>query len=631
MAELDPRQQIESYIQAGQWAEARAAIEAMWMERPAPATANFVAACAERLKDHVQLTVCRVAFLRSFTLEPVMPLLRAVAFVNGIRVETYAGPFNAYPQEILNPQSPLYEFAPDVAVLAVQTRDIAPELWSGFADMSAEQASSVIQRVVESFRSWFDAFRKNSAASLIVHTLESPSRPSQGILDGQLAVGQADCIQELNRELKRVIAGYTGIYLLDYDGLVARHGRERWRDELKWTSMRMPFAADSLLPMANEWLRFLYPLVARPCKVLVTDLDNTLWGGILGEDRIEGIELGIEHPGASYLALQRAILDLHRRGILLAIASKNDSEDALHAIENHPEMLLRPSHFSASFINWDDKAENLYKIARQLNVGLDSLCFLDDSDFERERVREALPEVRIIQLPKSPAGYANALRECLYFERLSISQEDRERGRIYAEQQQREQFANATGSLEDFYRSLRQEVEINPVTAATTARTAQLTQKTNQFNLTTRRYTEQEIVQMGSSADCGVYTVRAKDRFGDNGLVGVAIVRFSGAVAEIDTLLLSCRVIGRTVETAFLSFLAAQSRARGAARLEGWFTPTAKNQPAQSVYPSHQFQQVAAEAQGTKWSLDLAQADISCPEWIRLTAPTPSAREYACY
>jgi FkbH-like protein len=316
--------------------------------------------------------------------------------------------------------------------------------------------------------------------------------------------------------------------------------------------------------------------------------------------------------------------------VLLAIASKNDSADALNAIETHPDMLLRARHFSATRINWNDKADNLASIAEELNVGLDSLCFIDDSDFECARVREAFPQVRVIPLPKNPSDYAKTLRGALYFERLSLSDEDRERGRLYAEQQQRTQLSTAVTNIEDFYRSLEQEAEISPVTAATMARTAQLTQKTNQFNMTTRRYTEQQIAELAGREDRGVYTLRVKDRFGDNGLVGVAIIHYSGEVAEIDTLLLSCRVIGRTVETALLSFLAVECRDKGVQRLEGWFLPSAKNQPAQNVYASHQFQKVAAEDQGTKWSLDLTQTDIQCPEWIRVVAPTLTNREYAC-
>lgn len=626
----DSRQHLEQCIEAGKWAEARAALEALWSERPNSATASFVAAQAERLHQQQPMATARVAFLRSFTLEPVIPLLRAAAFAKEIRLETLVGEFNSYPQEMLDPASKLYQFMPDIVILAVQTRDIAPELWTGFADLTADQPGAVIQRVADSFRSWIAAFRTHSQASLIVHGLEQPAQPSHGILDSQRADGQADCIRKINLELQRIAAEHRGVYVLDYDALVARCGRERWGDELKWLSMRMPFAAESLLRMANEWLRFLYALIARPAKVLVTDLDNTLWGGVLGEDRVEAIALGMEHPGASYLALQRAMLDLYQRGVLLAIASKNDSADALHAIETHPEMLLRARHFSATAINWNDKAENLGIIAKQLNVGLDSLCFIDDSDFECARVREVHPQVRVIQLPKNPSDYAKTLRDSLYFERLSLSEEDRERGRLYAQQQQRHQLSSSATNIEDFYRSLDQEAEISPVTPATIARTAQLTQKTNQFNMTTRRYTEQQIADLAGREDADVYTLRVKDRFGDNGLVGVAILHHEGEVSEIDTLLLSCRVIGRTVETALLAFLAAECRGRGAQRLEGWFLPTAKNEPAQNVYASHQFQKVVTEDQRMKWSLDLTKTEIQSPEWIRVVAPTLTNREYAC-
>jgi FkbH-like protein len=412
---------------------------------------------------------------------------------------------------------------------------------------------------------------------------------------------------------------HKGIYVLDYDALVARHGRLRWHDERKWLTMRMPLAAENLMHLANEWLRFIHPLTGKVCKALVTDLDNTLWGGVLGEDGLGGIKLGSEYPGAAYQALQRAMLDLFQRGIILAVCSKNNVSDAMEALERHPGMLLRPQHFAAVHINWNDKVQNLYEIAAELNIGTDALAFIDDNPVERARVRVEAPEVTVIDLPNDPMGYAPALRDSPVFERLILSAEDRERGQYYAEQRLRLEFERSASSLEDFYRSLQQELEIAPATADTLTRVAQLTQKTNQFNLTTRRYSEQQLVDMVSSTDWRVYSVRVRDRFGDNGLVGVAITRDVHDVCDIDVLLLSCRVIGRTVETALLSFLVERARSMSMKRLQGWFLPTTKNEPAKEFYPEHKFRLLAERDGGTLWSVDLEEAEFKCPAWIRLT------------
>ena len=270
------------------------------------------------------------------------------------------------------------------------------------------------------------------------------------------------------------------------------------------------------------------------------------------------------------------MLDLYQRGIILAVCSKNNLADAMEVLESHPSMLLRPQHFAAWRINWQDKAQNLREIAAELNIGIDALAFLDDNPVERAHIRADLPEVTVLALPDDPMGYAAALRATPVFERLVLSDEDRERGRYYAEQRQRLDLEQRATSLEDFYASLQQEVDIMPVDAASLTRVAQLTQKTNQFNTTTHRYSEQQISAMAESPDWDVYAVRVRDHFGDNGIVGVVIVHDGDDVSDIDTFLLSCRVISRGVETSILSFLVERARARQLRQVQGWFHPHQK-------------------------------------------------------
>jgi FkbH-like protein len=402
--------------------------------------------------------------------------------------------------------------------------------------------------------------------------------------------------------------------------VVARFGRTRWHDERKWLTMRMPIAADGIACLAREYLRYVLPILGCTRKALVVDLDNTLWGGIIGEDGIQGIKLGADYPGAAFVALQRVILDLYQRGIILAICSKNNPEDALGVLREHPGMLLRPEHFAVLCINWNDKVGNLREIAEELNIGTDALAFLDDNPVERERVRSEMPEVYVIELPSDPMDYAAALQRCPVFERLALSTEDRDRGRYYAGERQRKDLQQSATSLEDFYKSLRMEVEIAEVNAATLARVAQLTQKTNQFNLMTRRYTEQQISALAQDPHWRVYSLRVRDRFGDNGLVGVAMAHRLEDSIEIDNFLLSCRVIGRTVETALLAHLAEVAVSEGATILRGCYIPTKKNAPAKDFYPNHGFNLVA-EADGiTTWELDLRRAIIGYPEWIKCDA-----------
>lgn len=572
----------------------------------------------EQLRPTFKLRPYRLAILRSFTVEPMVPLLRAAAFCAGIDLAVYVSDFNAYVQAITDRESALYKFSPDAAVLAVQTRDVAPELWDQSGGLGAKQVHASVARVAGDFRDWVQGFRRNSAAHLIVHNLEQPVLPSGGLLDAQPGAGQSAAIAQVNTELRNLAGSQVGVYVLDYDALVARYGRSTWHDERKWVTVRLPIAAPNLNHLVAEWMRFLHPLTGRVTKALVVDLDNTLWGGVIGEDGMAGIRLGTEYPGFAYQAVHRALLDLYQRGILLAVCTKNNQDDALEAIDKHPGMLLKRSHFAAMRINWTDKSQNLREIAEELNIGVDSLAFLDDNPIERQQVRSALPEVFVIDLPADPMKFANVIRECPMFERLTLSAEDQQRGAMYQAQHAREQLEQRVTSREDFYRSLQQEAEIAPLTKANLARIAQLTNKTNQFNLTTRRYTEQQVAELNTKAGWECFSIRVRDRFGDNGLVGVAITHLEGETAEIDTFLMSCRVIGRTVETAFLSFLASRARSRGAQHLQGWFLPTKKNAPARDFYSTHGFTAAHQNGDGTLWTLDLAASSLPAPEWIRL-------------
>jgi FkbH-like protein len=616
---LDLRSEIDRLISVGSADLACLRLADLWRNEAGAATAAFLVNRFEKLRGKIALISSRVAVLRSFTVEPVIPLLRAEAFLHGIDLTVQMGDFNAYVQEILDPDSSLYSFKPDVIFMAVRTADLAPELWQEYADLAPEAISSITERVTNSFSQWIRILRGRSPAAVIIHSLELPARPATGLLDSQQSVGQSAAIQQINQAMKQIATEHRGVYILDYDGLVARHGRLRWFDERKWLTARMPIAADHLIYLAREWLRFLVPLCGRIAKVLVTDLDNTLWGGVIGEDGMTGIKLGAEYPGAAYQSLQRVLLDLARRGILLAICSKNNLEDAMEALEKHSGMLLGSKDFSAVRINWNDKAQNLRDIASELNVGIDSLAFLDDNAVERAQVRSALPEVIVIDLPLDPVAYASAIRDSPVFERLSLSAEDAQRTCLYAAQCERSVAENTFQTKEDFFHYLEQEAEVAPVSAATIARVAQLTQKTNQFNLTTRRYSEQQIAEMAGRPECQVLSLKVRDRFGDHGLVGVAVTRNEKETCEIDTFLLSCRVIGRSVETALLAHIAHNATSRGYKRLQGWFLPTKKNSPASHFYRQHGFE-IAAQNEGASlWSFDLTRRVIDSPEWIKVS------------
>ena len=620
---MPDRNQIISAIEAREHLRALGLMRQFFNEAPTPANAQFVLKQAAPIREHLALVPCRLAILRSFTIEPVVPILRALALFHGIDLIVQVGAFNAYSKELLDPNSDLYAFNPDVVILATQTRDVLPELWNDSA--ATEDSEALAARVGADMENLIVSLRSRSKAHLILNTLEKPSFPNAGILDSQRNTGQSETIRAVNRHIQDAAAKHLGVYVLDYDALIARFGRLNWGDESKWLTMRMPLGADSFVQLAREYIRFLLPLCGRTCKALLIDLDNTIWGGVIGEDGIDGIKLGAEYPGNAYLEVQRAILDLHRRGIILAICSKNNSEDALEVFRKHNAMLLRLDHFAATRINWKSKAENIRELATELNIGIDALAFLDDNPLEREEVRMLLPEVHVIDLPAGPAHFAGALRSSPVFERLALSQEDRARGTYYLAERQRAQLQSTGVALDDYYRSLGIVVEIGAVTSRTIARVAQLTQKTNQFNLTTRRYSEQEIAVKAADAHWRVDTLTASDRFGDYGLVGVVITNRSGDVCEIDSFLLSCRIIGRSIETALLSYVAREAASGGMRTLRGWYLPTRKNAPAKDFYSKHGFKMISEDDGKMLFEYDLSN-ELGWPDWIKLRTQGSESR-----
>ena len=351
------RHEIEELVAEGHWQRAAGLVRVLWEQEGGAALAGFVVSIFGKIAGNLDLTPHRCAILRSFTVEPIVPVLKACALTSGVDLAVLAGDFNAYPQELLDGESSLYGFQPDTVILAILTRDIASELWQ------SSGSAEVVSRVTSQFEGWIQAFRKRTAANLIIHSLETPAVAAQGVYDSQSEENQAAAIQHVNRNLRKLAREYKGIYILDYDALVARHGREQWGDERKWLTVRLPIAAANLVHVAREWMRFLAPLAGKVAKAVAVDLDNTLWGGIIGEDGMAGIQIGSEYPGAAYQQLQRALLDLSQRGILLAVCSKNNPQDALEALTDHPGMLLRPEHFAALRINWNEKAQNLREIA----------------------------------------------------------------------------------------------------------------------------------------------------------------------------------------------------------------------------------------------------------------------------
>lgn len=580
----------------------------------APSAARYLAA-ANKLAalPAADLPRIKVAVLRNFTVEPIVPYIKVQCYQAGIRPEIYVGPYDAIQQEALDDRSGLYQFNPDIVVVAIRLHTFTPQLISSFAAMTADDIESAVASTVDRMNQIVSAIRSRSSASILAHGFERAPAPAYGFLDAQLAMGQNTTIARLNREMADLLGRIGSAYLIDIDHILASVGYDNGLDDRYWHMNRAPYAPPTLQRLASEYAIVARAIRGKNRKCLVLDCDNTLWGGVIGEDGMAGIKLGSAHPGSAYRDFQSAVLDLYHRGILLALNSKNNEDDAMQVFREHTSSLLRPEHFVAKRINWQDKATNLREIAAELNICLDSLVFVDDDPAECSHVRQELPQVHVIELPKDAPRYRRILQSLRLFDTPARSDEDRRRSAMYRKQAERTQLRQNAGSLDDYLRSLHMTLTIGKADVKTIPRIAQLTQKTNQFNVTTKRYTDEEIRKLADAADSDVFWARVADKFDDNGLVAVAILRYTPIGAEIDSLLMSCRVIGRGVEQGMIAHLAKVAKDKGMSRLIGEFIPTPKNEPSAGLFNRTGFTQ---DTEGGKWNLSLDGDLPAVPEWF---------------
>ena len=402
--------------------------------------------------------------------------------------------------------------------------------------------------------------------------------------------------------------------LLDVARQAQRDGIDAWFDVRRWLQAKQEIAPQAAALYGELFARIVAAQRGLSRKCLVFDLDNTLWGGVIGDDGIDGIVLGAgSAQGEAHLALQMYARQLKERGIILAVCSKNDPATAEAAFREHPEMLLKRSDIAAFVANWDDKAQNLKSIAAQLNIGVDSLVFVDDNPAERARVREALPMVAVPELPGDPAGYVRVLADAGYFDAVSFTQEDRERAELYAKDAERGAALSELTSMDEFLGGLDMFVTHGPFTRNDLARVTQLINKTNQFNTTTRRYGAEEIAALASASEYITLQFRLRDRFGDNGLVSTIILGPAGdepAAFELENWVMSCRVFGRELEFEAMNIAVETALRRNARAFFADYVPTVKNDVIKDLYADLGFNPVgpATSAKGpTRWHLDLAQ------------------------
>jgi len=538
----------------------------------------------------------RLALLGSATTGHLVAGIRIAGLRRGLNIEIYEAPYGTYRQELADSKSGLHAFQPGVVLFAFDARHLA-----GGQDAAAEDAIELMEAC------WRQA--KSDFACQVLQQAVLPVFPNLlGNNEERMAGSPAAIVAAINEQL-RPGAAKAGVELLAIDRFAAADGLAQWYDAGMWHHSKNEVHPRAAEMYGEQVARLVAAGRGKSKKCLVLDLDNTLWGGVVGDEGVEGIVLGQgSGQGEAFQEFQRYCKGLSARGVLLAVCSKNDQTNALEPFERHPEMVLRAGDITCFVANWRDKAENLRTIAETLNIGLDSLVFVDDNPVERELIRRELPMIAVPEMPEDPSTFAGMLSAAGYFEGLRTTEEDRLRCVQYKANAERTQLRETTTDIASYLESLRMTMAAAPIDDMSLARVTQLINKTNQFNLTTMRLTEAEVCGTMRDPKFVTMQVRLTDRFGNNGIIAVLLARVSGSEAVIEEWLMSCRVLGRRVEEACLNALVEACEARGVRRLVGVYRPTEKNGMVREMYGALGFARVASEDAGeTRWVLELEE------------------------
>jgi FkbH-like protein len=548
----------------------------------------------------------RLAVLGSSTLTHLLPAIRTAGVRRGIWIDTYESDFGQYMHELADPGADLHGFKPTAVLLALD----AHHLTSGVtASMDEASVNSVFSEVTDRIRQAWHLARTAFGCTIIQQAALPLHPPLLGGNEHRLAGSRLRFIARLNATL-RELSAVEGVDMLALDDSAARDGIASWHDPALWHLSKQEVVPTAAPLYGDLLVRLLAARQGRSYKCLVLDLDNTIWGGVVGDDGTDGIVLGQGSAlGEAYVAVQHYARELARRGVILAVCSKNTAENALEPFDKHPDMVLRRADIASFVANWSDKATNIRAIAHSLNIGLDSLVFVDDNPFERDLVRRELPMVAVPEMPDDPTFYPRAIADAGYFEAVSITSEDRERSGQYQGNQQRAALKESATDLESYLRGLGMQLTWKRFDRTGLQRVVQLINKSNQFNLTTRRYTDEEVLVVMADPDAFGLQLRLQDRFGDNGVIAIAIGRLRDkSDLHIDTWLMSCRVLGRQVETAMLNVVALEAKRLGANRLIGDYIPSGKNGMVSDHYAKLGFTVVQTDAAGgSRNVLDLTE------------------------
>jgi FkbH-like protein len=547
----------------------------------------------------------RIALIADAATQQFVPVLKTLLARAGIRGEIYEGGFGAIEIEAYNPASDLYRFDPEVVIVL----NCVQALRAHFGARKGSPAEFVDQTLARITAVW-NQLHTHSRAVIVQSTFALPAERTFGNLDLKVPQSFYSVVSAVNLQIAVAARERSGVLLNDVEFVASWLGRKSFFDDRYWDMWKSFCAIEHLPSVAQNIVDILVAQSGRAVKCIICDLDNTLWGGVIGDEGVNGIRLNAHGDGEAYYRLQLFLRELRRRGVLLAVCSKNEESNAKAPFLEHPDCVLKLSDFASFVANWKDKAHNIRRIQQELNLGFDSLVFIDDNPFERNLVRDTVPDVLVPELPDDPSEYVRFLSELNLFETTSFSAEDLERSEMYTREAERRQAAAEYASVEEFMRSLEMVLEMARFDDFHLPRVSQLFQRSNQFNLTTRRHSEAACAAMMRAPELYPIYAKLSDRLGDHGLIGVVVLELTDGELAIRDWLMSCRVLARGVEQQMMNQVFLLARKLNASRITGQYIPTAKNGMVRDFFPKFGFRQDAKEGGEpgtTYWQLDPTQ------------------------
>lgn len=557
----------------------------------------------------------RIAILGSFTTTHLSKFIELAMFATGADPIIYESDFGTFRQEVIDPTSGLYEFKPNFLIIATGYRDLA---FTPVLGTTVEERDIAVEKEVDAMLGLWNTAYERLGCQVIQNNYEFPAVRPLANHDHRDTSGLGGYIARVNLALQDKALPFVTIH--DVAHMAASTGGKRWGDPRFFHVGKLPCPPENLFDYAHSLASIVAAHLGLSKKCLVLDLDNTLWGGVIGDDGMQGIKIGQGDPeGEAFTAFQNYALQLKERGVILAVCSKNEEHNAREPFESHPDMVLRMNDISCFIANWTDKATNIREIARQLNIGINSLVFVDDNPAERSIVRRNVPEVSVIELPTDPSEYVQAVDQERHFQVVSLGQEDLARTEMYRSNAARASMQSSITNMDEFLESLQMAATVCPISDATLERSVQLINKSNQFNLTTRRYATAEIMAKRANSQWVDVTVSLVDCFGDNGLISVLLAEQCKEVLRIDTWLMSCRVLKRGVENMLLNQVVKEAKHRGLKRIVGEYIPSAKNGLVKDHYLNLGFEQVSSDDDGgSSWELAVTNDLADQPHFIKI-------------